>query len=167
MRKQILGTLFLLSLAMNVGVLGMAAYGRYGGGTSRAMTPAAGASLREELRLTDDQVRAFTERRGALHQQTQTLRERMHQRRQEFFEILGAPIPDPTAIDRVLKDMNRTQFDMQRAAADYLLEQKQLLTPEQAAAFVRVIARQPGLEAQPRHLPLLGPGGAPLPDERR
>jgi Spy/CpxP family protein refolding chaperone len=167
MRIQILGPVFLLSVAMNVGVLGMAAYNRYGRGTDRGTPPPAGPTLREELRLTDGQVRAFTEQRGALHQRVQALRDLMHQRRQEFFEILATPAPDPVAIDRVLKDMNRTQFDMQRAAADYLLAQKQLLTPEQAAAFVRVIARQPGTEEQPRHLPLLGPGGAPLPGERR
>jgi hypothetical protein len=56
---------------------------------------------------------------------------------------------------------------MQKAAADYLLAQKRLLSPEQSAAFVRVMARQPGMDEQPRQLPLLGPGGARLPDERR
>ena len=167
MRNQRFGALFLLSLTMNVGVLGVAAYGRYGRGAGSATAVTAGASLRDELRLTDDQVRAFTELRAGLQQRIQALRDGMHQRRREFFEILGTPAPDPVAIDRVLKEMNRTQFDMQRAAADYLLAQKQLLTAEQAAAFVRVIGRQPGMEAQPRHLPLLGPDGARLPDERR
>jgi Spy/CpxP family protein refolding chaperone len=167
MRNQILGALFVLSLAMNVGVLGMAAYDRYGRGANRGTTATAGASLRDELRLTDDQVRAFTDLRGALHQRIQALRDRMRQGRREFFEMLAMPVPDPLAIDGVLKEMNRTQFDMQRAAADYLLAQKRLLTPEQAAAFVRVMARQTGMEEQPGHLPLLGPGGARLPDERR
>ena len=167
MRKQILGSVFLLSVAMNVGVLGMAAYSRYGHAVDAGTTPPAGPTLREELRLTDDQVRAFTEQRGALHQRVEALRDQMRQRRQEFFGILALPAPDPGAIDRALKDMNGIQFEMQRAAADYLLEQKRLLTPEQAAAFVRVMARQPGAAEQQRHLPILGPGGARLPDERR
>jgi len=167
MRKQILGALVLLSVAMNVGVLAMAAYERYGRGAARLASVAPGPTLREELRLTDAQVRAFTDLRGALHSRIQGLRDQMRQRRQAFFQILATPVPDPVAMDGVLKEMNHIQFDMQGAAADYLLAQKRLLSPEQAAAFVRVMSRQPWMDEQPRQLPLLGPGGARLPDERR
>jgi Spy/CpxP family protein refolding chaperone len=151
---------------MNVGVLGTAAYARYAGG-ARGTTAGPGVSLREALRLTDAQAGAFTNLRAALHPRVQALRQRMRQRRQEFFEILATPSPDPTAIDRVLRDMNGIKFEMQRVAADYLLAQKRLLTPEQGAALVRVMASQPGMGEQPRRLPLLGPSGARLPDERR
>lgn len=63
--------------------------------------------------------------------------------------------------------MNGIQFEMQRVAADCLLAQKRLLTPEQGAALVPVMASQPGIGEQPRRLPLLGSSGARLPDERR
>ena len=165
MRSQILRALFVLSIAMNAGVLGTAAYARYGA-AGRGATATPGVSLREALRLTDTQAQAFTDLRAALHPRVQVLRQQMHQRRQEFFDVVAAPSPDPAAIERVLRDMNGIQSEMQSAVADYVLAQKRLLTPAQGAALVRVMASQPGMEEQ-RHLPLLGPGGARLPDERR
>jgi len=167
MMNQILRVVFVLSLAMNLGVLGTAAYQRYAGGPAHGRTPGAGVSLRDELRLTDEQARTFTELHAALQARVQALREQMHERRQAFFGILAAPSPDPDAIDLVLKEMNRTQLEMQRAVADYLLAQMRQLAPEQRAAFVQSMARRSGMEEDPQHLPLLGPGGARRPEEPR
>jgi len=147
----------------------MAAYHRYeeGRAVSQPTASRPAPSLREELRLTDDQARIFTELRGALHERVQALRGEMRSRRRELFAILATPSPDSSAIDRVLGEMNRTQFDMQRVVADYLRAQMLQLTAEQRATFVKSMARQSMMEPQQRRLPLLGPGGARLPDERR
>jgi Spy/CpxP family protein refolding chaperone len=171
MRRDFLRLVFMLSIALNLGVLGMAAYRQYGADDGRRppsqpMSKPA-LSLREELKLTDEQARTFTQLRGALHERVQVLRGTMRQRRRDFFEIVATPSPDRDAIDTLLREMNRTQFDMERAVADYLLAQIRQLTPEQRVAFVESMVRQANMEEEPRRLPLLGPGGARLPDERR
>jgi len=171
MRNVAVRLVFVLSIALNVGALGAAAYHRFGGARApraeQATIPDAGPSMREELHLTDEQARAFAELRSALLQRVKTLRDQMHARRQELFAILAVPSPDPAAVDRVLREMNRTQFEVQREVADYLLAQMRLLSPEQRAALVQSILRASGAADQERHLPLLGPGGARRPDEPR
>jgi Spy/CpxP family protein refolding chaperone len=167
MTNQILRVVLVLSLAMNLGVLGTAAYQRYGGRAAHVTTPGAGVSLREELKLTDEQARTFTELHAALQARVQPMREQMHRRRQAFLEMLATPSPDAEAMDRRLAEMNQGQLEVQRAVADYLLAEMHLLTPEQRAAFVQSLARRSGMQEQPGHLPLLGPGGARRPDEPR
>jgi len=170
MSDRRLGVVLTLSLALNAGALGAGAYHRYWRpphtpGASGASAPAA-VTLQEELRLSDDQVQQFTALHDGLQARVRTLRGHMHQGRQEFFTLLAAPSPDPSAIDRVLVEMNRTQFDVQRAVADYLLAQMRVLSPEQRAAFVQSMSRRV-TGSEPRHLPLVGPDGAPRPDEPR
>ena len=170
MSDRMLRIVLVLSLALNVGALSAAAYHRYwrghGPADVSAPPPGAAVSLQEELRLSDDQVRQFNVLRDGLQARVQVLRGHMHERRQAFFALLAAPTPDPEAVDRVLVEMNRTQFDMQRAAADYLLAQMRLLSRDQRVAFAQSLSRR-ATGTAPRHLPLVGPEGAPRPDEPR
>jgi len=165
MRNGSLRLLLIVSLAMNLGVLGVAAYRVRGRETSAGAAPVTGPTLRDELRLTAGQARAFEAVRARLHPRVQALRQRMHERRRAYFTLLSAPSPDSAAMEGLLADMNGIQLEMQRAAADYLVAEARLLAPDQRALFARVMAREPA--TQSRQLPLLGPGGARLPDEPR
>jgi Spy/CpxP family protein refolding chaperone len=161
MRGQVLRLLFVLSVAINVGVVAVIAWNRY---EAPATGPVETEPLREQLRLTDEQVREFDRLYVDLEAKVTAARERMHERRRGLFEILGAPSPDPAALDAVLAEIAAAQAGIQRAVAEYLLAQAQLLSPEQRARFVDVLIDRTRGQEQQRHLPLLGPGGAPRPD---
>jgi Spy/CpxP family protein refolding chaperone len=153
--------LFVLSVAINVGVVAAIAWDRY---EAAAAGPVRAEPLREQLRLTDAQVREFDRLYVELEARVAAGRERIHERRGRLFEILEDPTPDAAEVDAVLADIGLAQAGIQRAVAEYLLAQARLLTPEQRARFVEVLVERTRGDGQQRHLPLLGPRGAPRPD---
>ena len=166
MKGQLLRLLFFLSVAVNLGVVATIAWNRY---EAAASGPGAGdaapsSPLREELRLSDEQVQQFDRLYADLEAEVAAGRERMHERRRALFEILGASSPDPAALDAVLAQIGGVQAGIQRAVAEYLLAQARLLSPEQRARFVELLIERTRGEDQRTHLPLLGPGGAPRPN---
>ncbi|MCL4845287.1 MAG: periplasmic heavy metal sensor [Acidobacteria bacterium] len=166
MKNQVLRLLLFLSLAINLGVIATIAWTRYeaaAGGSTGVTSPS--GSLREHLDLTDEQVRAFEELHRDLETRVAAGRERVHERRQALFETLGGPSPDPAAIDAILGDISGVQAGIQRAVAESLLAQARLLSPDQRGRFVELLRDRARGSTPPRHLPLLGPGGAPRSDE--
>lgn len=169
MKRQALRLLFLLSVAINLGVIATIAWHRYEAAASGPGADDAAAragSLREELRLTDGQVLEFDRLYADLDGRVAAGRARMRDRRRALFEILGAPEADPAALDAVLGEIGVVQAGIQRAVADYLLAQARLLAPDQRARYVALLQERTRTE-QPTHLPLVGPRGAPRPGDRR
>jgi Spy/CpxP family protein refolding chaperone len=168
MKNLVLRLLLFLSLAVNLGVVAVIAWTRYeaAAGGSTGMTSPAG-SLREHLDLTDEQVREFDQLHRDLETRVAAGRERMHERRQALFETLGGPSPDSAAIDAILGDISGVQAGIQRAVAESLLAQARLLSPDQRGRFVELLHDRARAGMPPRHLPLLGPRGAPRPDDRQ
>ena len=167
MRHQLLRFLFLLSVAINAGVIGAVAWHHYGpaAGPEEAAPP--GGGLRQDLRLTGEQAQEFDRLYAELEARVAAGRERMRDRRRALFDILGAPGADPAALDAVLVEIGGVQAGIQRAVAEYLLAQVQLLSPAQRARFVELLIERTRGEEQPTHLPLVGPRGAPRPGDRR
>jgi Spy/CpxP family protein refolding chaperone len=161
MKGLVLRLLFVLSVAINVGVVAAIAWDRY---DAQAAGPAQAEPLREQLRLTEAQVREFDRLYVDLEARVAAGRERIHERRGRLFEILRDPAPDAAEVDAVLADIALAQAGIQRAVAEYLLAQARLLTPEQRARFVDVLVERTRGDGPQRHLPLLGPRGAPRPD---
>jgi Spy/CpxP family protein refolding chaperone len=161
MTGLVLRLLFVLSVAINVGIVAAIAWDRY---DASAAGPAHAEPLREQLRLTDEQVREFDRLYVDLETGVAAGRERIHERRGRLFEILSESAPDPAEVDAVLADIGLEQAGIQRAVAEYLLAQARLLSPEQRARFVDVLVERTRGDGQQRHLPLLGPRGAPRPD---
>jgi Spy/CpxP family protein refolding chaperone len=161
MKGLVLRLLFFLSVAINVGVVAAIAWQRY---EAPAAGPVEAEPLREQLRLTDAQVREFDRLYVELEGQVAAGRERIHERRGMLFDMLGEPSPDAAAVEAVLVGIGLEQAGIQRAVAEYLLAQARLLTPEQRARFVDVLVERTREDGPPRHLPLFGPRGAPRPD---
>ena len=161
MRHQLLRFLFLLSVAINAGVIGAVAWHHYGpaAGPEEAAPP--GGGLRQDLRLTGEQAQEFDRLYAELEARVAAGRERMRDRRRALFEVLGAPDADPAALDAVLAEISGIQADIQRAVADYLLAQARLLAPDQRARYVESLVERTRGEEQPARLPLVGPRGAP------
>jgi Spy/CpxP family protein refolding chaperone len=161
MKGLVVRLLLCLSLAINVGVVAAIAWDRY---EASAAGRVQAEPLREQLRLTDAQVREFDRLYVDLETRVAARRERIHERRRTLFEILGESSPAPAEVDAVLADIGLEQAGIQRAVADYLLAQARLLSPEQRAQFVDVLVERTRGDGPQRHLPLLGPRGAPRPD---
>lgn len=171
MKSQALRLLFVLSIAINLGAISAIGWHRFGGGAPGSAAggdaPPDTPSLGDELRLTAEQTREFDRLYADLEERVAAGRERMRDRRRALFEILGAPLADPAALDAVLAEIGAVQAGIQRAVADYLQAQARLLSPAQRARFVELLIERTGPEHQPSHLPLVGPRGAPRPDGRR
>jgi Spy/CpxP family protein refolding chaperone len=161
MKGLVLRLLFVLSVAINVGVLAAIAWDRY---EAQAAGPTQAEPLRQQLRLTDAQVREFDRLYVDLEARVAAARERIHERRRMLFDMLGEPSPDAAAVEAVLADIGLEQAGIQRAVAEYLLAQARLLSPGQRARFVEVLVERTRGDGSQRHLPLLGPRGAPRPD---
>jgi HlyD family secretion protein len=154
MKGLVVRFLFFLSVAINVGVVAAIAWNRY---EASAAGPVQAEPLREQLRLTDEQVREFDRLYVDLEATVAAARERIHERRRALFDILGESSPAPADVDAVLADIGLAQAGIQRAVAEYLLAQARVLSPEQRARFVDVLVERTRGDGQQRHLPLLGP----------
>jgi uncharacterized membrane protein len=161
MNASVLRPLIVLSLALNVGVLGAAAYHHYGGSDGTAGPSADEADrVRAELGLSAEQAGRFVARQHALEARVMEARRGMRERRQHFFELLGDPVQDAAAADSVLGEMNAIQLGIQRNVADHLRAQLADLSADQQAKYLESLRCEAG-EGERRggagHIPLLGP----------
>ena len=87
-------------------------------------------------------------------------------------ELLRSPDPDSMAVEEILHKIASSQVALERKAIHDILRMRQVLTPEQREALLRMIARRggwdkmgPKSEHRMKRGPL-GPGGPFGPDKR-
>ena len=104
------------------------------------------------LALNLDQEQRQTLRRlGADHRhRVAQLRREMAGKRLELFELLKGETPDQSAIQAKIRETSAQQGRLEEEVANFLLESKKHLKPEQQAAFVALVERR-----------LCGPRGDP------
>lgn len=134
-----------LSVAINLGVLGTAAYhwrGRHPHDASLSERSRAGeTTLRKELQLSDAQAHEFDALQTDLEKQLDGARVEARALREAFLKLLAAPEADPVALDQHLAAMDQVQSRIQRTVANYLLAEKKLLSPTQQATFLDLLKR--------------------------
>jgi Spy/CpxP family protein refolding chaperone len=144
--SRILWLVGLLSLAVNVGVVGTAAYrwcgSRHDGGACSGSPCAGEKALHQELELTAEQARQFEGLAAGLDRRLEAQRSQMRRLRKDFTELLGSDAPDQQAIRRKLAEISGIQLEIQQAVAEYLLAQKRILTPPQRRKFAELLVRR-------------------------
>jgi len=146
MSNRALLMLLLLSAAINLGVLGRATY-RYC--CSRMEAPAALGSTRPSqspayadlqlIGLQADQVdRIHAELQGRL----EPLREEMKRLRREFLDLFGAATADRRTLELKIGEMSAAQEQIEKVVADSLLQEKDVLSPEQQSTLLRLLERR-------------------------
>jgi len=134
--------LLLVSLAFNLGfgaTYGAKTYGPTYGWPPGPPEPGPMAPIRNELQLTDEQQAVFRELESGLRQEIDARRRRMHEARLELAELLLAAETDGETIAAKLNEISEIQREVQAIVVARLMEQKQLLRPDQLEAFNRVV----------------------------
>lgn len=130
-----------ISLAFNAGfgtTFGVRTYRHYCGGNC----PREGVSLRslhETLNLTPDQAVLMSSAKEKLMRQADEVRQELMAERTKLVTLLATPQPDRKAITLQLDKIALLQQQAQRNVVDHLLEEKEVLEPEQQATFNEII----------------------------
>jgi Spy/CpxP family protein refolding chaperone len=140
--------LVMFSLALNFGTIGSIVYLRHQDEEKQAASPPAPPvpmkSLWRELKLTDAQRqglhRLFPEHR----EKVKAVRQDLALKRQELFDLLKVESTPWSAIQAKIKEISALQGNLEEEMARFMLEFKKTLTPEQHAAFLKLVQTRLG-----------------------
>ena len=148
MWRRILPIVFVLSVAVNLAVVGTWLVSAAAGGWARpAPQPDGGPSdcpMHQRLGTTQEQWQKIEPLRSRFRQVTRDLSEQARQAREELIDLLEAPQADRQAIADKQSQILAVQGRMQQAVIEYLLAQKEHLTPEQQMEFFSAIRQRGG-----------------------
>lgn len=94
------------------------------------------------LGLSEEQERRIEPINQAFQADQQIICQEMQAARANLLSVLQETKPDQADIDRALDDIAASQSKMQRRAAQYLLELKQVLTKDQQARLFELVGQR-------------------------
>lgn len=102
--------------------------------------------MKEELKLTPQQLEQFEKIRTELHSRLDTLDTKFNSLRKEMLsEIWQTQKPDSQKIENILQLFSQLQLETQRWIVQHFYKFKEVLTPEQAEKFYKIVSeRFPG-----------------------
>ena len=143
MKNSTLKFLLLISLILNISILGAAGYQYYKKSTYWTSPFGTkiekGRFLFEELSLRSEQVKAMKKKAIPFREEVDRKRHEIALKRKELINLLRADSPDIKAIDSTISQISRAQEEMQRKVTIHLLEEKALLDKEQQKKFFDLI----------------------------
>jgi Spy/CpxP family protein refolding chaperone len=143
MRSSILKFILLVSLALNISVIGTAGYFHYK--QSGYWTTPFGNKIEkdrflfEELSLRPEQLKEMKSRAMQFRSEIDRRRHEITQKRRELISLIRMDAPDINAIDMVISKINIMQGEMQKKIAVHILEEKALLDKSQQEKFLNLI----------------------------
>lgn len=146
MKRKIFIWGFILSVAINVSVLATVGYYRWSAkeknGTRLEPENSSSSFLYRQLSLSNSQVREMESHTCSLHQKIDTLRAVLKEKRSQLVNLLMEKEANTEKIHAQLEEIASIQMGIQKLVIDHLLEEKKILTPEQQAKFLSVIAER-------------------------
>ena len=146
MSKRALFILLLLSAAINLGVVGRATYCY---SCSRAEAPSAVLGTRPsqspgyaDLQLSVQQANQVDNIHAKMQGRLEPLREEMRRLRQEFLDLFGAKTADRGSLELKIAEMSAVQEQIEKVVADSLLQERDMLSPEQQSTLLRLLERR-------------------------
>lgn len=128
-----------LSLLLNVGVLGAAAWRALAWGEAQGDFP----GFSRYLQLTDDQQRRWREAEAAFLEPFRVGASEIHERRDRLITAIFADDPDAAAIEAERAAIARLQSDQQRLVIEQLLREREMLDAEQRRRLAQLLSSQP------------------------
>lgn len=138
MKPNTLRTALVLSLLINLGVVGAVAY--------RATAPAAmppGESLPRHLQLSAEQLHRWHESEAAFLKQLGAGAEQIRVHRDRMIGAIFAETPDQAQVDAERTAIARLQEEQQKLVIAQLLRERELLQPAQRERLARLLLAQP------------------------
>jgi Spy/CpxP family protein refolding chaperone len=152
MKNNLMKYILILSLLLNVSLLGTAGYTYY----QRNRHPAASFGygppggvpvgctstqpyLFKALSLKPEQRKRFEQKAPLFHKAIYKNREKVDQLRESLFDLMGADHPDSKAIEGKIAEINKVQEDMQKLVVEHMLQFKSMLDKDQQKKFFGLI----------------------------
>ncbi|HID93110.1 MAG TPA: periplasmic heavy metal sensor [bacterium (Candidatus Stahlbacteria)] len=146
MRRKPLILALVLSVAINVAVLATAGYHWRGRRAEEQHHRAGGHSptsfLHRELALSESQVRQMESLGRPLEQKIDRIKEELREKRAQLVDLLMEPQPNREEINVKVSEIESLQTGIQKLIIDHLLQQKEILTPEQQKKFFSIISER-------------------------
>lgn len=154
MRSSILKFIFIVSLALNISIIGYVGF-LYYKQSGYWVTPfgkkmASGRFLFEELSLRPEQLKEMKSRAMQFRSEIDRQRHEITEKRKELIALMRADTPDVHSINTVIAGINAMQGEMQRKIAVHMLEEKARLDNNQQKQFLDLIenAMTPGRQME-------------------
>ena len=146
MSNRALLMLLLLSAAINLGVLGRATY-RYcctwmEGQPAGRIMPTSQSPAYADLQLSNLQADQIDGIHAEVQRRLEPLREEMKRLRREFLDLFGAGTTDRRTLELKIGEMSAVQEQIEKVVADSLLQERDVLLPEQQSALLRLLERR-------------------------
>ncbi|MGA3174988.1 MAG: periplasmic heavy metal sensor [Syntrophorhabdales bacterium] len=151
MKNSILKYILILSLLLNLSLLGAAAYTHYRH-THPSFPPFAGPAamhgmpasfgpgmLFQELSLKPEQVKLFQEKAAVFHSALLKKRQEVDSLRASLLDLMAAENPDRKAIEETIARINKIQEEMQKTMVFHMLEFKSMLDKDQQKRFLDLV----------------------------
>lgn len=97
--------------------------------------------LCEQLSLSDSQKQKMEMFGKAFDEKTDKKRKTLSYQRNELVELLNQPSPDHQKIDSLINQIGIAQAELEKEVIDHILQEKEILTPEQQKKFLDLIKR--------------------------
>jgi Spy/CpxP family protein refolding chaperone len=91
------------------------------------------------IKLTESQKQQVEEIRKDFLPRVAGIRQTLRQRRLELNDLLFAEPPDMQSIEEKSKDISKLQAQLEKEVIEHIIEEKELLSPEQRRQFYKVI----------------------------
>jgi Spy/CpxP family protein refolding chaperone len=138
MKPNLLRITLVLSLLINLGVLGAIAYR-----SALPPAPPAGESLPRHLQLSAEQLQRWHESEAGFLRQLGAGAEEIRVHRDRMIHAIFAETTDPALIDRERTAIARLQDQQQKLVIGQLLRERELLQPAQRERLAQLLLTQP------------------------
>lgn len=140
MKRNVLGIALVLSLLVNLGVLGAV-----GWRTWRASEPGPSGlpGLARHLGLDEAQQRRWREAETGFLERFRAGAREIHARRDGLIDAIFAPTPDVQAIEAERAAIARLQEEQQKLVIEQLLRERELLDADQRERLRELLRQQP------------------------
>jgi Spy/CpxP family protein refolding chaperone len=168
MNSKALVIALIVSIGINVGVIGTVAYRLIEGRQFRSHLHERlwrHSPLKRDLKLTDEQLDEMDRMREEMREKVRPLREQLGDRRRELIDLLRADEPDRSKLDPLAGEIADLQSELGLSIFEHLLEMREILSEEQREKilelFERELHRGEGIPGPFGHEPPARPGPPP------
>ena len=137
MKNSTLKFLLLLSVILNIAILGTVGYSYYRNTCNRPVPfgPGRRAFLMKELSLSPEQADLMIKNQQSFHSQIDTMRQQIFKDRLQLLNLMQSDKPDTKKIDQTIEEIGDMQEGIQKTIVAHIIEVKTILNKDQQKKF--------------------------------
>ncbi len=141
MKNSTLKFLLLISVILNVAILGTIGYSYYMNSFHKSLSfgPGRRTFLVKELSLNPEQANTLIKDEQSFHDDIDKMRQQIFIKRLELLDLMKSEKPDTKKIDQTISDIGKMQEDIQKKIVAHIIEVKTILNKDQQKKFFGLI----------------------------